>query len=68
MALIRPGPLRQGAAAPEAAKGAAAGPIQLTERVQRWAMRIQWLRVRAVRIQPVFAGTQDLAVPQADKS
>jgi hypothetical protein len=65
MALIRPGPLRQGALAPEAAKGAAAGPIQLAERVQRLAMRVQRL---AVRIQRVFAGAQDLAVPQADKS
>jgi hypothetical protein len=58
MALIRPGPLRQGALAPEAAKGPAAGPIQLAERVQRLA----------IRIQRVFAGAQDLAVPQADKS
>ena len=72
MALIRPGPLRQGALAPDAAKGAAASPIQLAERVQRRAERIQRLTMRmqwrAVRLQPVFAGTQDLAVPQADKS
>jgi hypothetical protein len=72
MALIRPGPLGQGALAPEAAKGgrparfswrcgSAVGDADFSGRrvrMQRWAMRIQ----------PVFTGTQDLAVPQADKS
>jgi hypothetical protein len=46
MALIRPEPLRQGALAAEAAKGGAAGPIQLALRVQRWAMRIQRVRIQ----------------------
>jgi hypothetical protein len=81
MALIRPEPLRQGALAAEAAKGGAAGPIQLALRVQRWAVRVRvrfsggrcgfsgcGFSGRRCGIQPVFAGAQDLAVPQAGKS
>jgi hypothetical protein len=66
MALIRPGPLGQGALAPEATKGGGGRPDSVGGAGS--AVGDADFSGRRVRIQPVFAGTQDLAVPQADKS